>query len=206
MILFPVYAVFVWYFCLRWRRTWIGWASLFLGVAGIGVLAWFHLTISKLLAGALDGPLFPLLLAAEAGFILVVGAFIATLPLEVAQTPCRRCRYDLAGLDSDNPTCPECGMHHAARKVRRCACRVCGGELWVARSDNPACPSCGVKHAVREVLPPRPSVIVPTLVDALRMLLHPRTSRYKTPSTSTPKGSPRIVVIRRPDSTFASIG
>src|SRR6185295_6574414 len=35
MILFPVYALFVWYLCLRWRRTWIGWARLFMGVAGV---------------------------------------------------------------------------------------------------------------------------------------------------------------------------
>ena len=60
MILFPVYAVFVWYLCLRWRRTWVGWASLFMGVAAVGVLAWFHQTLSRLISSDMDGPLFPL--------------------------------------------------------------------------------------------------------------------------------------------------
>jgi hypothetical protein len=206
MVLFPVYAVFVWYLCLRWRRTWVGWASLFLGVAGIGALEWFRQTLSQLLGGILDGPLFPLLLAAEAGLVLVVGAFIATLPTEVAQAPCRKCHYDLTGLEDDNPTCPECGTLHAARKVRKRACRACGAVIFAARSENPCCAECGIANALYEVLPPRPPVLVPALREALRAMVQPRTSRYSPPNSSTPKGTPRIVVIRRPDSTFASIG
>ena len=206
MILFPVYAVFVWYLCFRWRRSWVAWASLFLGVAGVATLAWFHVTVSVIALGASDSPLFPILLAAEAGLILIVGAFIAMLPLEVADTPCRRCQYDLAGLELDNPTCPECGMVHAARKVKRRACRGCGAEMFVVGSDNPVCSKCGIENAVREVLPPRPPVVVPALAAALRAVLHPRTSRYSAPSNKTPKGTPRIVVIRKPDSTFTSIG
>jgi hypothetical protein len=206
MIFFPVYAVLIWYFCLRWRRTWIGWAMLLLGVAGVGVVAWFHQTINHMLNGAWDGPLFPILLAAEAALVFVVGAFIALLPLEVVQLPCRGCRYDLAGLEEENPTCPECGMAHAARKVRRRLCRGCGREMFLPRRENPTCDSCGLANAVREVPTPRPPVVMPALKDALRTVLHPRTSRYKAPSANTPSGTPRIVVIRRPDSTFCSIG
>jgi hypothetical protein len=202
MILFPVYAVFIWYFCLRWRRNWVGWASLLMGVSGVGVVAWFHQTVNSLMAGAWDGPLFPILLASEAGLVLVVGVFIVLLPIEVAEVPCRRCHYDLAGLEEDNPTCPECGMPHAARKVRRCVCRGCGAEMFVERRENPDCASCGLVHAVRPVAPPR----TPVLVTALRALLQPRISRYTAPRSSTPSGIPKIVVIRKPDSTFVSMG
>jgi len=97
-------------------------------------------------------------------------------------------------------------MKHAAMKVKRRLCRRCAAEMFVAKSDNPICPACGLVHAVREVKPERPAVIVPALRDALRAIFQPRTSRYNAPNSSTPKGTPRIVVIRRPDSTFASIG
>ncbi len=156
-------------------------------------------------SGDFENPmLFQLLLAIEAGMVLVVGGFIVMLPLEVAEMPCRRCRYDLAGLEEDNPTCPECGMVHAARKVRRRVCRGCGVEMFLVRGDNPTCPSCGIVHSVREIRPDTPPVVLPAIVDVLRWLRHPRTSRYKTPSSSTPAGTPKIVVIRRADNTFVS--
>jgi len=50
--------------------------------------------------------LFPILLGAEAGLVLFVGVFTVTLPVEVADMPCRGCRYDLAGLEVDNPIAP----------------------------------------------------------------------------------------------------
>jgi hypothetical protein len=205
MVLFPLYAVFIWYFCFRWRRSWVGWGALFLGVLGVGVLAWVHRMLTIAFSGDFENPmLFQLLLAAEAGLVLFVGGFIVLLPMEVADTPCRGCSYDLAGLEEDNPTCPECGMVHAARKVRRRVCRGCGVEMFLVRGDNPTCPSCGIVHSVREIRPDTPPVVLPAIVDVLRWLRHPRTSRYKTPSSSTPAGTPKIVVIRRADNTFVS--
>jgi RNA polymerase subunit RPABC4/transcription elongation factor Spt4 len=208
MILFPIYAVVIWYLCFRWRRHWIGWACLVLGLAGVGLLGWAHRMLNTaIFADEVNPLLFQILLVAEAALVLVMGGFSVTLPVEVADVPCRRCRYDLAGLEVDNPTCPECGMQHAARKVRRRACRVCSAEMFVGSGENPQCPACGVEHAIWEVRPPRPAVIMPALRDALRALLHqPRTSRYSKPSSSTPSGIPRIVVKRKPDSTFVSIG
>lgn len=205
MVLFPLYAVFIWYFCFRWRRSWVGLACLFLGVAGVGVAAWIHWALTQTFSEKFVNPmLFQLLLAIEAGMVLIVGGFIVMLPVEVAETPCRRCRYDLAGLDEDNPTCPECGMLHAARKVRKTTCRGCRAEMFLVRGDNPTCPSCGIVHSVREIRPERPDVVFPAIMGGLRWLRHPRTSRYKTPSSSTPAGTPKIVVIRRADNTFVS--
>ena len=205
MLLFPAYAVLIWYFCFRWRRRWLGWACVFLGVAGVALLSWLHRVLSLMYSSEIVNPmLFQLLLAAEAGLVLMVGAFIVALPVAVAELPCRGCGYDLAGLEEDNPTCPECGMRHAARKVCRCGCRGCGAEMFLARGDNPDCPACGIVHSVREVRPARPPVVLPAIMGALRALRHPRTSRYNAPSSSTPSGTPKIVVIRRPDNTFAS--
>ena len=93
--------------------------------------------------------------------ILIVGVFVVLLPLVVVDTPCRRCRYDLAGLESENPTCPECGMAHAAIKVKRRVCRGCGVEMFVVRGDNPTCQKCGLAHSVRAIPVPRPSVVLP---------------------------------------------
>src|SRR5262245_59091878 len=111
MILFPIYAVVIWYLCFRWRRQWIGWGCLVLGLAGVGLLGWVHRTLNTAFFGEDVNPLlFQILLVAEAALVLVMGGFSVTLPIEVAEVPCRRCHYDLAGLEDDNPTCPECGM------------------------------------------------------------------------------------------------
>src|ERR1051325_12209144 len=141
MILFPIYAVVIWYLCFRWRRTWIGWAALVLGLAGVGLISWMHMVFNTaVFSDSVNPMLFQILLVAEAGLVLVMGGFSVTLPVEVAELPCRRCRYDLAGLEEENPTCPECGMRHAAKKVRLRSCRACGAGLFVSGHENPACP------------------------------------------------------------------
>jgi hypothetical protein len=205
MVLFPAYAVLVWYFAFRWRRTWIGWASVLVGVGAVGLIAVLHRTINGLLAGALDGPMFPMMLAAEAGFVFLVGAFIVMLPIDAPDLPCRRCHYDLSGLEAENPTCPECGMPHAAIKVKKRHCRVCNAEFFVTRQENPPCPKCGVDHAVKAIRPPRPRVLVPMMQNLIRPI-YPRISRNNAPNSKTAKGIPTIIVVRRPDNTFSSIG
>src|SRR5689334_17484791 len=98
MILFPLYAVVVCWFCFRWRRSWPGWASLVLGLAGIGMLSWFHRMLADMFMLSAQSRLFTSMLVAEAGLVLVLGLFIVTLPTEVVDQPCRKCNYELAGL------------------------------------------------------------------------------------------------------------
>ncbi len=205
MVIFPMYAVLVWSFTWRWRRSWPAFAALLLGVLGVALVAVLHECSRLVFPVALHGPLFPLLLAVEGIAITVVGLFICTLPRDRAELPCRRCRYELRGLDDANPTCPECGIAHAARKVRPRPCRACGGVLLVAHGDNPPCRACGCEHALFEIKPHQPDFF-DRAVDAVIAVFQPRSSRYTSPSASTPSGRPTIIVRRNPDNTFTSIG
>lgn len=198
MVLFPAYAVLIWVLTWRTRRTWLGFATVAAGVLGVLILGLLHHYTELVFPISVSGPFFPLMLAVEAAFVLVVGLFIAALPLRRIDRPCRRCRYELQGLDDPNPTCPECGMAHAARKVRRRHCRCCGQSLFVSRGENPTCTGCGCDHCIRALKVQRPS--------ALARVLQPLISRYTTPTAKTSKGSPRIIVVRNPDNTFSSIG
>jgi len=64
-----------------------------------------------------DGKLFDYLLIVEAVITCVVGVFLACLPRNIAKRPCRKCGYELAGLENANPTCPECGLLFAYKQV-----------------------------------------------------------------------------------------
>jgi len=205
VVLFPLYAMLVWALTWRTRRTWLASVTVLAGVLGVCILGLLHRFTELVFPVHVSGPIFPLLLATEAAIILVVGTFIAVLPRHRIDRPCRRCRYELVGLDDPNPTCPECGMLHAARKVRRRSCRQCGQSLYISRGENPACAGCGCDHCIREVKPAREPVIAPAIGYACRAL-QPLISRYTTPHASTSKGSPRIIVVRNPDNTFSSIG
>jgi hypothetical protein len=198
VVLFPAYAVIIWALTWRTRRSWLGFVTVAAGVLGVFILGLLHRFTEMVFPVSVSGPFFSLMLATEAAFVLVVGLFIATLPRHRVDRPCRGCRYELQGLDDANPTCPECGMAHAARKVKPRHCRRCGQSLLVSRGENPRCTGCGCDHCIREVTPPRPSTIA--------RLLQPLITRYTTPHASTSKGSPRIIVVRNPDNTFSSIG
>lgn len=145
MFLFPVFAVLVWYACYRWRRQYLGYAALAGAVAGVLLLTRLEILIERWLH--LELLLLRALLMAEAGIVLAVGAFIVSCARYPAQTPCRKCGYELHGLDDANPTCPECGLAHAARKVRRRPCPCCATEVLVARGQDPRCATC-VDHGI----------------------------------------------------------
>ncbi|MBX3382021.1 MAG: hypothetical protein KF864_00795 [Phycisphaeraceae bacterium] len=146
VILFLFYAVLVWYFCFRWRRQWMGVVSVAAGVACVFLLSMLVHSISRWFqragigAGA-DVRLFDYLLMVEAGVVGIVGMFIVLLPRERVQKPCRGCGYELAGLDEENPRCPECGLAGAAARVRRRRCVGCGvrAELAAGTSRCAAC-------------------------------------------------------------------
>lgn len=114
MILLAVYAVAVLYLALRFRRSWIGYVSVFGGAAVLLAIARGALGEHRLAALLPEGVLtgyrhMTLLLIPEAALILVVGLFTASLPRFPTRTQCQGCGYDLKGLDPVDLVCPECG-------------------------------------------------------------------------------------------------
>ncbi|MGQ0628769.1 MAG: hypothetical protein ACT4PL_11800 [Phycisphaerales bacterium] len=119
MILFAVYAVFVWYLAMRYRRRWLGFAIVLVGAALCLLLAKALMKFDTFLGG---GPrLVQHLIWGESALVLVVGLFVASLPRPPSGRHCAYCWYDLRGLESESggstasagpgaePVCPECG-------------------------------------------------------------------------------------------------
>ena len=100
----------------------------------------------------MDARLMHMLLGVEAGMVGIVGVFFACLPREQPEKPCRRCRYELSGLEESNPTCPECGLPHAAAKVRLAVCAECGRHTLIQRSKH-VCDACEAAKSLPAVVP-----------------------------------------------------
>lgn len=150
MIILLFYAAFVWYFCFRWRRHWLGFLSVAIGL-GLVALTSYAVDVVKLWFthagdGGVDTRLFHMLLGVEAAIVGVVGFFFACLPRESPEKPCRRCRYELSGLDESNPTCPECGLPFAAAKVRPRTCVQCG-RACMLEAGRDQCDACRYPRA-----------------------------------------------------------
>lgn len=141
MFVFPLYAAIVWYACYRYRRRFLGYAAYAAGVLGIVLLLWVDVRLTRWVFNQPAAPSLLLMLSAEAGLVGLVGAFIVFSPRHRAVLPCRDCGYELDGLDEPNPTCPECGLAYAARKVRPGRCVDCGGAM-AAPADGARCPGC----------------------------------------------------------------
>lgn len=114
MLLFALYAFGVWLLCFRWRRQWQGFVALASGVLLVVTLAMLDRRLREW--GGERGSGFTslqFLLWVESGIIALVGLFICVLPKGYAKVPCRKCGYELAGLEQENPRCPECGIEFA---------------------------------------------------------------------------------------------
>lgn len=114
MILLAVYAVFVWYLAIRYRRRWPGYTSVVLGVVVLlafsGQALGEHSLATALPEGLRRGyRTMLILIVPEAGLIALIGFFAASLPRRLTLTSCRGCGYELAGLNPRGLTCPECG-------------------------------------------------------------------------------------------------
>ncbi|MCC6426734.1 MAG: hypothetical protein IT435_07920 [Phycisphaerales bacterium] len=113
MMIFVVYAALVWYAAAKWRRQWLSFVIVTLGVglilaimlSGRRLAEWTGIPILQMMVNGLLYPYIFLL-----GFI---GYFIALIPRppgEGSKRPCEHCGYDLIGHDdSATPICPECG-------------------------------------------------------------------------------------------------
>jgi hypothetical protein len=114
VILMAVYAAFVWYLAIRYRRQWAGYASVVVGVLLLLVLArgavGEHALAASLPAWLLKGYRhLVLMLVPEAALVGLIGFFVASLPRKESVTACRGCGYELRGLDPAGLKCPECG-------------------------------------------------------------------------------------------------
>lgn len=117
MILFPIYAAIVLYGVVRLRRRFLGLALLAASLLGLALLAWIDVTVGRWITGKPPMPLFRLLLCVEAGILFPLGLYLWTVRRERVELPCRKCGYELQGLEVANPTCPECGLAFAAEEV-----------------------------------------------------------------------------------------
>ena len=98
MVFFPVYAVLVWYFALKWRRRWPSLAAVVLGLAGIVVIWMFHSWLNAQTDGRINVWCLRMLLAPYGALVTFVGLYLAVLPRSPIPDHCRLCEYDLRGL------------------------------------------------------------------------------------------------------------
>lgn len=108
MIILAIYAVFVWYLTLRYRRQWRGFVSLALGV----LVLWLGVRLLNAgddrARGVTRSHQMLTLLWAEMFIVAGVGLFTVCLPRKRKEMDCFGCGYDLSGLDPRELTCPEC--------------------------------------------------------------------------------------------------
>lgn len=143
-MLFVVYAVLVWWAALAWRRRWLGFASVGLGVLGVWFLARFYLFVGGLL-GVTRTDSFMILVVPFGVIVGVLGLYIACLPVR-REGACRRCGYSLIGLEPDAEmlVCPECGARHAFGAGDSLPCTSCGGATKPHGHRDWLCTACGV--------------------------------------------------------------
>jgi hypothetical protein len=115
MMLLPLYAVLTWYFCFRFRRRAWGWLALGVSLMLIAMVMMIERRV-RTWVGAPDNAFTSLqfVLWGEVIIVGLGGAFILCLRRGSAEVPCRKCGYELAGLEVENPRCPECGLGEAA--------------------------------------------------------------------------------------------
>jgi hypothetical protein len=112
MVFFPVYAVLVWYFALKWRRRWPALGVVAAGLAGVVLIWLFHSWLNVRTHGRINVWCLRMLLAPYGMLVTCVALYLAALPRRPIPDHCRLCEYDLRGLVPE-PVCPECGRRHS---------------------------------------------------------------------------------------------
>lgn len=143
-MLFVVYAALVWWAALAWRRRWLGFGAVVLGVLGVWFVARFYVWIGGLL-GIERTDSFMILLAPFGVIVGVLGLYIACLPVR-RESACRKCGYSLIGLEPEKGLliCPECGTRHAFSAGDSLPCSSCGGETRPHGHRDWVCSRCGL--------------------------------------------------------------
>jgi hypothetical protein len=146
VFLFVAYAMLVWYWALRFRRSWLGFACVVLGLVGVGLVGYAHWELNKWTNGRICLPVLQSLLYPYGVLVLIVGVFIASLPARYCGTQCRACGYDLTGLETEHRACPECSTRHAMSHEQGLPCFHCGGRLPTGNPIEAVCPICSTVH------------------------------------------------------------
>ncbi len=143
-MLFVVYAGLVWWAALRWRRRWLGFGLVGLGVFGVWFVARFYLWVGARF-GIERTDSFMILLVPFGVTVGVIGAYIACLPKR-NEGACRKCGYSLLGLEPEKGLliCPECGARHAFSAGDSLPCSSCGGETRPHGHRDWVCSRCGL--------------------------------------------------------------
>lgn len=145
MIVFVIYAVVAWYYAARHRRSWRGALVVLLAAAGLGLVAYGHWRLNVWTHGRIYFRVLQGLLYPYAALVVVMAAFIVSLPRPGRRTTpaCARCRYDLAGLASD-ADCPECGLGAAFSRAASATPRRGGARAREGRRSLPIGAPAGV--------------------------------------------------------------
>lgn len=191
MFLFVVYAIAVWYFAIRYRRRWIGFASVAAGIAGLVGLAWLHIQISRWTHGRIYLQQLQVLLYPYTLLVGVIGFYGACLGRSFNPAICLGCGYDRTGLSLANPVCPECGR--LEYPLRGTACANCGMDLGRHPRKSGSCPKCGI--GFRPADPPPPMRQDPRRGRAV----YPRRIRHASPHASASSGIPPTTSQRHMD-------
>lgn len=160
MFVFVLYAALVWYAAIRWRRSWLGLLCVLAGLAGVALIAFAHIKLNQWTHGRIYLPVLQVLLYPYGALILMIGLFILTIPRIYAGSQCRKCGYELKGLETHVRRCPECGTVHAMFHETGNACATCAGELGASDGDTRVCEECKTVHllgpaSLRETPPER---------------------------------------------------
>ncbi|MBX9736583.1 MAG: hypothetical protein K2X32_06620 [Phycisphaerales bacterium] len=111
MVLLPIYALIVWFFCLRFRRRWIGYACAVGGALSVLLVIPLVAWVLGVIGVKSDPGIFTFLILAESTIVLLIGVFVASLPRRDRVNRCDYCDYDLSGHSAEQPpVCPECGV------------------------------------------------------------------------------------------------
>jgi hypothetical protein len=121
VLLLAIYAMLVWALCFRFRRRLAGFVAWVAGVVAAATIAVLDRKVRVWLGDPDDAfSSMQMVLWAEVAIVSVMGLFIWAMPRRPApEFPCKRCGYDLAGLETSAPTCPECGGANARVQVQR---------------------------------------------------------------------------------------
>ncbi len=121
MFLFVIYALFVWYAALRWRRRVAGFVVILTSLFGMHLFNMVHGDIADRFGydeNIFRGLMYPyMVLVAGVGFYL----FLFPRELPRGRVHCRACWFDLSDhedLTPDTP-CPECGTTAIEAKTRK---------------------------------------------------------------------------------------
>ncbi|MEM7622523.1 MAG: hypothetical protein AAF235_04905 [Planctomycetota bacterium] len=120
-VLFVGYALLVWYFAARYRRTIVAHAANAVGLIGLLGVNTLHTKLNDWTQGDIYLPVLQSLMYPYTAFVAGVGLYIACLPRRSA-IGCSFCGYDLHGLAKPGAPviCPECGKQSGgARPTHR---------------------------------------------------------------------------------------